>query len=245
MITLNLENKSITLATHEVQGKTLYKAQDLLNGYCEDKLQAANKLKYWKKSNEELVKNSLVSIEGSKGGTYLPEELVYALASSISVEFMLAVMTAFKHLVHGNVEAAHKIAVERVTVHPIMSEKRPKRLIVDMLINSKMNVVAFTKNFLKSMDGNSEVTLKERIRTAKSLHAVIHESHKAAGAALDIAAMALHEKAKCQIAEYIKHKTTQVANMKATTFKRHATKAERENVMMKTSIEVFSQTAIM
>lgn len=111
-ITLNLENKTITLNTHEVQGQTLYKAQDLLNGYGMD-TDKTNKTVYnWNVSMKNKNPDFQgVSIKGRNGGTYLTKRQILKLAAYVDYEFEDAVFEAFELLSEGKVDEALDVAI--------------------------------------------------------------------------------------------------------------------------------------
>ncbi|WP_068871002.1 hypothetical protein [Edwardsiella tarda] len=61
-IKLHVNGTTIELNTHEVNGKTLYKAQDLLRGYGMDSRKANDTIRNWK---ESLITKSLRKLENS------------------------------------------------------------------------------------------------------------------------------------------------------------------------------------
>lgn len=88
MIILKLSDKTIELNTYEVDGKQLYKAQDLLYGYGMDRKKVSNTISNWKISMETdsslsqvvVVKNGY----SEKRGTYLDKTYILMLAGYIS-----------------------------------------------------------------------------------------------------------------------------------------------------------------
>lgn len=88
MIVLRLSDKTIELNTYEVDGKQLYKAQDLLYGYGMDKKSVNNTVNNWKTSMETkssldqmiVIKNGV----NEKRGTYLDKAYILMLAGYIS-----------------------------------------------------------------------------------------------------------------------------------------------------------------
>lgn len=220
MITLNIQDKTIILNTHEVEGQTLYKAQDLLNGFGYEAKKTNKTIYNWNVSMKTKHPDfQAVSIQGRNGGTYLTKRQIMKLAGFVDYDFEDAVYEAFENLVEGNVAKAQAIALSRAIVHPVMEMKIRKPAIKQLFEQSGLNVVHFSEQFLSNMDGNLKVTNKERAKTAKSLNDVVHEVHVQAGKELDITKMALCEKAKRLIATYVKSKTSQSVKQSLTKLK--------------------------
>lgn len=123
MIVLKLSNKTIELNTHEVDGKQLYKAQDLLYGYGMDKKKTSNTISNWKISLEgKLLENQVVNLQGKNGGTYLSKRYLLKLAGYVSYEFEDSVYEAFEELSNGEIQKASNI-VESVAVSQELIDK--------------------------------------------------------------------------------------------------------------------------
>ena len=123
MIVLRLSDKTIELNTYEVDGKQLYKAQDLLYGYGMDRKKVSNTISNWKISTEgKLLENQVVNLQGKKGGTYLSKRYLLKLAGYISYKFEDIVYEAFEELSNGEVQKASNI-VESVAVSQELIDK--------------------------------------------------------------------------------------------------------------------------
>ncbi|HDI3264209.1 TPA: hypothetical protein PMC50_002833 [Vibrio cholerae] len=138
-ITLTLNDKTLTIVTREIEGKELYKAQDLLRGYYKNGTQAEKQLWSWKRSiinktpqnevfsktpqngtfnkDELLEKMGVFGFKGRNGGTYLTRDNLFKLAGFISYEFECAVYKAFGLLVDGKKEEALTIAQTVASFH--------------------------------------------------------------------------------------------------------------------------------
>ena len=106
MIILKLEDKTIELNTHEVEGQILYKAQDLLKVRLSTK-ESIDKVRNWLKTmRNKRATFTPLTLKGCNGGTYLSKRNMYKLAGYISYEFEDAVYEAFEALSEGrNLEA--------------------------------------------------------------------------------------------------------------------------------------------
>lgn len=123
MIVLKLSDKTIELNTYEVDGKQLYKAQDLLYGYGMDKKKVSNTISNWKISTEgKLLENQVVNLQGKNGGTYLSKRYLLKLAGYVSYKFEDIVYEAFEELSNGEVQKASNI-VESVAVSQELIDK--------------------------------------------------------------------------------------------------------------------------
>lgn len=127
MIQLQLEDKTITLNTYDVEGKTLYKAQDLLRGYGFDYGKTKTTCQNWTRSMELKVVNfTTLKVNGKNGGTYLTKPQIFQLAGYVSYEFQMAVYEAFEQLLLGNTQEASNIA-GRVAIDMELVAKADKR----------------------------------------------------------------------------------------------------------------------
>lgn len=123
MIVLKLSDKTIELNTYEIDGKQLYKAQDLLYGYGMDKKKVSNTISNWKISTEgKLLENQVVNLQGKNGGTYLSKRYLLKLAGYVSYKFEDIVYEAFEELSNGEVQKASNI-VESVAVSQELIDK--------------------------------------------------------------------------------------------------------------------------
>lgn len=96
MIVLRLSDKTIELNTYEVDGKQLYKAQDLLYGYGMDKEKVKYTIKNWVDSlNSKGVNYTPLAVKGKYGGTYLSKRYLLKLAGYVSHKFEDIVYEAF------------------------------------------------------------------------------------------------------------------------------------------------------
>lgn len=115
-IELKLEDKVIELNTHEVEGKTLYKAQDLLKGYGMTNEQYNDTIRNWKTYMEKkvTVKFTVTLKKGSndKRGTYLNKRNLLKLAAYVDKTgaFEDAVYEAFELLTEAKPMEAMKVA---------------------------------------------------------------------------------------------------------------------------------------
>lgn len=223
-ITLKLESKTITLNTHEVQGQTLYKAQDLLIGYGLDTTKASKTVDNFKVSmKNKLPEFQVVSKQGKNGGTYLNKRQILKLAGYVSYEFEDAVYEAFEALVNGEVDKALDIALDRVKVGEVMESKSRLPKIKPLWTQSDMEIDVFVETFLKFATRH-KVTLEQRLKTAKALESLVNKHYD------KLSAREFHKAAACEralryIAQYEKAKATQVKSIKATVAQRHFGKA--------------------
>ena len=105
MIILKLEDQTIELNTHEVEGKILYKAQDLLKGYGLNSKQSSKKLENWGYHTNH-HRTGVVKLEGRGGGTFLTKYLLLSLATYANIPL----------IVDGNLidlPTSHKIYAQR------------------------------------------------------------------------------------------------------------------------------------
>lgn len=164
MIILKLEDKTIELNTHDVEGETLYKAQDLLTGYGLTVEQSKQKLKYW--TNTKCKKFTPLKVKGSKGGTYLDERHIIKLAGFIDDEFEDSVYEAFKELVNGNHEKALDVALSVAVPVGLINKEKALREEMNDLIKEKLggghNYSNYSKLACKAVSGYipSELTGK-------------------------------------------------------------------------------------
>ena len=123
MIVLKLSDKTIELNTYEVDGKQLYKAQDLLYGYGMDKEKVKYTIKNWVDSlNSKGVNYTPLAVKGKYGGTYLSKRYLLKLAGYVSYKFEDIVYEAFEELSNGEVQKASNI-VESVAVSQELIDK--------------------------------------------------------------------------------------------------------------------------
>ncbi len=204
-IKLHVNNTTIELNTHEVNGKTLYKAQDLLKGYGMDSRKANDTIHNWKqtlitKALRTLEKTSvrenpvlgqtledqakakvealLVVVRGGKTpGTYLTERQIYKLAGYVDGDFEDAVYEAFEALVHGDTEKALAITGSVAEIHEIMLSKRPMAKIAKMHEDCGFpRINIFVKEFLFGKASNNlDASKTDRVRLANSFRRYINQ----------------------------------------------------------------------
>lgn len=179
-ITLNLRGNLITLATHMVDGKELYKAQDLLVGHGMAVEECENTLRNWSKvMNRKLCQNGKVwevtKKTGKNGGTYLTKREILKLAGYVDYDFEDAVYEAFELLTEGKTEEAQKVASLVVDAHEHMLMCKPGQRIGKLLRADSRSVDEFVKAYLDAMGYNSKAKYEDRVRTALSLGLVVEK----------------------------------------------------------------------
>ncbi|MBY8157089.1 hypothetical protein KW508_03560 [Vibrio fluvialis] len=179
-ITLQIQDKAITLATHEINGENLYRANDLALYYYNDTKKSQNKVNHWKSTiGPELLKNSVVAIQGKQGGSYVPDYLLLNLAGIIDNQFGIEVSKAFAALTRGDVEQAEQIAdavVTREKTHALMQKKKPLYGIRSAFTESGTEILAFVESMLEtSQRTNHKVGFDDRARFVDSLLAFVNE----------------------------------------------------------------------
>lgn len=115
MLSLRLSDKTIDLNTHSVEGKVLYKAQDLLVGYGFSGRKVSDTVRNWirsveKKSSRQIDVLVLRGGASDKQGTYLTKRQIMQLSGFVSYDFEEAVYTAFEHAVNGDGDKAVEAA---------------------------------------------------------------------------------------------------------------------------------------
>lgn len=176
MITLKLSDKEITLATHEVEGQQLYKAQDLLKGYGFDVLKSQDTVKNWKNSMEsKQVDFTCYSLKGKNGGTYLTKRQILKLAGYVSYEFEDAVYEAFEHLMSGDTESALEASLSVAVVHKVMLQERPTTKLKRMYIESGLQIDDFVIRILKNSTWNTKADVENRKKLANALLNVVED----------------------------------------------------------------------
>ncbi len=138
MITLKVNGKAIELNTHEVDGKTLYKAQDLLKGYGLDVAKTKQKIQDWKESVAKKCGGKFLphSIQrGNQAGTYLTKRDTLKLAGYVSYEFEDAVYEAFELLADGKVNEAVDVAVSVVVTQAMIDKEKALRAKMNEMID--------------------------------------------------------------------------------------------------------------
>lgn len=173
MITLNIENKTIELATHEVSGKELYKAQDLLKGYYgeESKATSRQKLKDWQNSYSKKVGGNFHPTQITTGandirGTYITKREILKLAGYVSYEFEDAVYEAFEALSEARTEDALEATAKVINIRPALkSGKKLKPLLDEMRAFSAPDPVSFTKLVLEQSTSLTDVEFDKLVKT--------------------------------------------------------------------------------
>ncbi|EGR1056594.1 TPA: hypothetical protein LNG45_003475 [Vibrio cholerae] len=117
-LTFKFENTTVTINTHEIEGQTLYKAQDLLKGYGMDTKKCNDTLRNWK--NSKTVEFTV--LKGRYGGTYLTKRQCLKLASYVSEDFEEAVYEAFEAAASGDGNKAVDIATSKVITPELLNK---------------------------------------------------------------------------------------------------------------------------
>ncbi|EOG7683378.1 hypothetical protein ACLIM5_003356 [Vibrio cholerae] len=109
-LTFKFENTTVTINTHEIEGQTLYKLNDILKQYNPDKLKSPYQLtKYL--SDSETHFYGFHNIKGGRySGSYMNQEGVIWFASKLSKEFEMAVTGAFSLLLDNKTQEATQLA---------------------------------------------------------------------------------------------------------------------------------------
>ncbi|EGR0698868.1 hypothetical protein EX461_24345 [Vibrio parahaemolyticus] len=158
----------------------------------------------------------------------LPEKEAMALTMSYNVNIGMQVYEAFqiykKALVDitnsQTIEEAHSIAnnaLQRGDVWGIMKYDNYRLPAIKKLRNkySAMPIDEFVRQFLEKSANNRVCTLDDRMKTANALRKLVNQSYDNLSAR-EHSQAAMHELALRLIAEYEKHKATQVKSFKAT-----------------------------
>ncbi|HHG3075743.1 TPA: hypothetical protein ACPVXB_005069 [Vibrio parahaemolyticus] len=165
-ITLQLNNKEITVNTRDIEGQELYRAQDLLQSHYENSKDLSTTLKAWVKrlkfqlgvvdsngslllsaeeSKIKLTRNGVVNKEGRNGGTYLTRDNLLKLAGYVSYEFEDAVYKAFGLLVEGKTEEARSIAQTVASFHRENARNEYKNLSSKITATVDEGLYSFSK----------------------------------------------------------------------------------------------------
>lgn len=112
MITLIVQEKLIQLHTHSVDGRQLYRAQDLIERSPRPEYDLSNYMRSKRLKELQVVLREfhVVSIEGRNGGTYMTRRGILRLASKICEMFEAAVYEAFEALTTGELDKAFGVA---------------------------------------------------------------------------------------------------------------------------------------
>lgn len=244
-ITLKLNEITIALHTHEIEGETLYKAQDLLSGYGYDAAKTKATVKDWdammtRKSSH----HATISIRGRNGGTYLTERQIYKLAAYVDYDFEDVVYEAFRNLVNGNTEQAERLALSVATVHNVMTTRNKKKAIEELFeAQPKKNIYVFVRDFLQLMDNNLEADQSDRVKTTAKLlelishveDCVFHEKKKTGN--LDIGKITVCQSSKALVREYESVKSRQSLGHQLTRQRNKVTKLQASNQELQEQIK--------
>ncbi|EJO3996033.1 hypothetical protein NRI82_004148 [Vibrio vulnificus] len=109
-LTLKFEDKTVTINTHEIEGQTLYKLNDILKQYNPNDLKSPQDLtKYLSDSQTDFYR--FHNIKGGKyAGSYMNQKGVIWFASKLSFEFEMAVIEAFELLLENKTQEAAQVA---------------------------------------------------------------------------------------------------------------------------------------
>ncbi|EHU9517339.1 hypothetical protein KZY93_000662 [Vibrio vulnificus] len=128
-LTLKFEDKTVTINTHEIEGQTLFKAQDLLKGYGMDSTKCKDTLRNWSKvMNRKLCQNGnswqpvVLQGKGKAQGTYLTKREILKLAAYVSEDFEDAVYEAFEAAANGDGNRAVDIATSKVITPELLNK---------------------------------------------------------------------------------------------------------------------------
>ncbi|EKO5175868.1 hypothetical protein P0J00_003450 [Vibrio vulnificus] len=121
-LTLKFEDKTVTINTHEIEGRTLYKLNDILKQYNPNKLQKPYDLtKSLTKSQSEFY--HFHNLKGGKyAGSYMNQKGVIWFASKLSFEFEMAVIEAFEAAANGDGNRAVDIATSKVITPELLNK---------------------------------------------------------------------------------------------------------------------------
>lgn len=160
-LTLNFNDQSITINTHEIEGKTLYKAQDLLKGYGMDTKETKACIRNWLKSKE--LKGSIMApftIKGRNGGTYITKRQCLKLAGYISEDFEDAVYDAFDLLLQGKEQQAAIVANDHVITQDLLNrfDLAEKHLFNFEIVDKYLTNCGYTGDFKRNNHWNIGVT---------------------------------------------------------------------------------------
>ncbi|QKU57457.1 hypothetical protein [Vibrio cholerae] len=121
-LTLKFEDKTVTINTHEIEGQTLYKLNDILKQYNPNKLRNPYELtKYLSEAQNDFYR--FQNIKGGKyAGSYMNQKGVIWFASKLSFEFEMAVIEAFEAAANGDGSRAVDIATSKVITPELLDK---------------------------------------------------------------------------------------------------------------------------
>lgn len=121
-LTFKFEETTVTVNTHEIEGQTLYKLNDILKQYNPDNLQKPQNLtKYLSDSESDFY--NFHNIKGGRyAGSYMNQEGVIWFASKLSFEFKKAVIKTFSAAASGDGNKAVDIATSSMITPELLNK---------------------------------------------------------------------------------------------------------------------------
>ncbi len=121
-LTFKFENTTVTINTHEIEGQTLYKLNDILKQYNPNNLKSPYELTRYL-SDSQTAFYRFHNIKGGRyAGSYMNQKGVIWFASKLSFDFEMAVIEAFEAAANGDGNKAVDIATSKVITPELLNK---------------------------------------------------------------------------------------------------------------------------